>query len=73
MIQIPVSVGELVDKTTILSIKIQRLKGVALGHVRQELDLLEKALFDSGIKLKPREGKDLKEVNKTLWTIEEAI
>ena len=61
------------DKTTILSIKTQRLKGVALDHVRQELGLLEKALFNSGIKLKPREGKDLKEVHKTLWTIEEAI
>ena len=61
------------DKTTILSIKTQRLKGVALDHVRQELDLLEKALFNSDIKLKPRKGKDFKEVHKTLWTIEEAI
>ena len=55
LIQIPVSVGELVDKTTILSIKTQRLKGVALDHVQQELDLLEKALFNRNTKLKPRE------------------
>ena len=73
LIQIPVSVGELVDKITILSIKTQRLEGVALDHVRQELGLLEKALVESGIKLEPRERADLEEVNKTLWNIEEAI
>jgi len=64
LIQIPVSIGELVDKITILSTKTQRLEGVALDHVRQELGLLEKALVDSGIKLEPRERSDLEEVNK---------
>ena len=73
LIQIPVSIGELVDKITILSTKTQRLEGVALDHVRQELGLLEKALVDSGIKLEPRERSDLEEVNKKLWDIEEAI
>ena len=73
LIQIPVSVGELVDKITILSIKTQRLEGVAFDHVRQELGLLEKALVDSEIKLELRERAGLEEVNKTLWNIEEAI
>ena len=73
LIQIPVSVGELVDNITILSIKTQWLKEVALDHVPQELGLLEKALIKSGIKLEPREREDPEEMNKTLWTIEEAI
>ena len=73
LIQIPVSVGELVDKITILSIKAQRLRGVALDHVCQELDLLEQALDKSGVELQTQERSELQEVNEQLWQIEEAI
>ena len=73
LIQIPVSVGELVDKITILNIKARRLNGVALDHVLQELDLLEKALNESGVELKRQEREGLEEVNEKLWHIEEAI
>ena len=73
LIQIPVSVGELVDKITILNIKARRLNGVALDHVLQELDLLEKALNESGVELKRQEREELEEVNEKLWHIEEAI
>ena len=73
MIQIPVSVGELVDKITILNIKARRLNGVALDHVLQELDLLEKALNESDVELKRQEREELEEVNEKLWHIEEAI
>ena len=38
---IPVSIGELIDKITILQIKASRLQGEALAHVQQELNLLE--------------------------------
>ena len=73
LIQIPVSVGELVDKITILSIKSKRLRGIARNHVKQELDLLEKALSNSGIELDRQEFVELEEVNEKLWEIEEAI
>ena len=73
LIQIPFSVGELVDKITILNIKARRLNGVALDHVLQELDLLEKALNESGVELKRQEREELEEVNEKLWRIEEAI
>ena len=39
--QIPVSIGELIDKITILQIKASRFQGEALAHVQQELNLLE--------------------------------
>jgi len=73
LIEIPVSVGELVDKITILSIKNNRLHGIARTHVKQELDLLEKALTKSGIELNRQERSELEEVNEKLWEIEEAI
>ena len=73
LIQIPFSVGELVDKITILNIKARRLNGVALDHVLQELDLLEKALNESDVELKRQEREELEEVNEKLWHIEEAI
>ena len=73
LIQIPVSVGELVDKITILNIKARRLNGVALDNVLRELDLLEKALNESGVELKRQEREELEEVNEKLWHIEEAI
>ena len=73
LIQIPVSVGELVDKITILNIKARRQNGVALDHVLQELDLLEKALNESDVELKRQEREELEEVNEKLWHIEEAI
>ena len=73
LIQIPVSVGELVDKITILSIKTNRLHGIARTHVMQELDLLEKALTKSGIELNRQERSELEEVNEKLWEIEESI
>ena len=37
---IPVSVGELIDKITILEIKVEHLVAEALAHARQELALL---------------------------------
>ena len=73
LIRIPVSVGELVDKITILSIKTNRLHGIARNHVKQELDLLEEALTKSGIELSHQERSELEEVNEQLWEIEETI
>ena len=73
LIQIPVSVGELVDKITILTIKANHLRGDALANVQRELELLEQVLRDSGARLKPQERADLQAVNEQLWKIEDAI
>jgi hypothetical protein len=40
-VQIPVSIGELIDKITILQIKVIRFQGEALAHLQRELDLLD--------------------------------
>ena len=46
LIEIPVSLGELVDKITILEIKASRFEGDALNNVTRELKLLEQTLLD---------------------------
>lgn len=73
---IDVSPGELVDKLTILEIKLQRLpEGSARANVRHEYDVLEaaraKALAPSA-ELTRLSG-DLKTVNERLWVIEDDI
>ena len=39
-IQAPISIGEIIDKITILQIKTQHLQGAALEHVTAELNAL---------------------------------
>ena len=75
-IRVPVSVGELIDKITILEIKSERIKDPAkLENVRRELGLLQ-ATWDAS----PLSQQDvselkagLKQVNETLWEIEDFI
>ena len=73
LIQIPVSLGELVDKITILSIKTRHLSGDALVNVQRELALLEGVLRSCGADLHPEERAGLQAVNEELWRIEDAI
>ncbi len=73
LISIPVSLGELVDKITILRIKARHLQGDALAHVQQELALLQQALEATGVSLDPALEAQLLEVNGQLWEIEDAI
>jgi hypothetical protein len=75
-LKVPVSVGELIDKITILEIKSQRIADPdKLANVRKELAHLsrtweESPLADADI------GDDrakLKRINETLWDIEDDI
>ena len=74
--EVPCSVGELIDKLTILEIKSERIVDPAkLDNVRRELDLLRavrvaRHLFDP--RLAPIEAQ-LKNVNGRLWDIEDAL
>jgi Family of unknown function (DUF6165) len=73
---IPVAVGELVDKITILEIKSERIGNEAkLANVRAELALLHEAWERHG---GPGPGLDalianLKTTNEALWQIEDDI
>ena len=72
-VQIPVSIGELIDKITILQIKTSRFQGDALAHVQRELELLEHVRRDAGVSLPQELEPALAELNAELWAIEDAI
>ena len=69
----PISLGELVDKITILQIKTQHLEGSALENVKTELNSLLRTLNTLNINIEPTLVQRLKKVNQDLWNIEDAI
>jgi hypothetical protein len=75
-IEAPISVGELIDKITILEIKSKHLKGSSqAGNVENELGLLRQIMQRAGLdaaKLQPL-TEELRAVNAALWTIEDEI
>lgn len=77
-IEAPVSLGELVDKITILEIKLERFpEGEKRDNVEREwralTDTLEGSLDVEGqAALEPLKGK-LAQVNRELWSIEDDI
>jgi uncharacterized protein DUF6165 len=75
-ILVPVSPGELLDKITILRIKVARIMDPGkLANVRLELDLLEKTWRDAGCATfdVARDERALEEVNERLWDVEDLI
>ncbi len=72
--KIEVSVGEVVDRITILEIKLERIPDPGkLEHVRLEYGLLQRSLKDAGITVDPDDFRRLKAVNARLWEIEDSI
>ena len=69
----PISLGELLDKITILQIKRQHLQGTALENVKTELNALETTLSSLQLNIDTRLTQRLKEVNQNLWQIEDDI
>ena len=75
-IRAPISVGELIDKLTILEIKSERItRAGALANVRRELERLNRiwensVLSDQDI---DEARAELKAVNESLWDIEDRI
>ena len=69
----PISLGELIDKITILQIKTQHLQGAALVNVKAELNALETTLNKLQLNLDPTHVQRLKQVNQDLWQIEDEI
>ncbi len=75
-ILVPLSPGELLDKITILRIKVVRITDPAkVANVRLELDLLEKTWRDAGCAAfdVARDERALQAVNERLWDVEDLI
>ena len=76
-IQVPVSVGELLDKLTILAIKLERIDDPAkLVNIAREHAALEAVV--QAERLRAPEGvtaleQELRAVNEQLWRIEDEI
>ena len=69
----PISLGELIDKITILEIKQIHMTGMKLKNVDKELNLLKKILQDKNLEINIDLINCLKEVNNNLWEIEDSI
>jgi len=72
--QIEVSIGELVDKVTILEIKLEQIRDPEkLKNIRREYALLGKVLNEAGMGRDSGEFRTLKAINLELWQIEDRI
>ena len=72
--KIEVSIGELIDKLTILSIKLEKFKdSEKRKNVQKEYSVLDKELQEIGISEETEEFKSLKSINLKLWDIEDEI
>jgi Family of unknown function (DUF6165) len=74
-ILVPISVGELMDKITILEIKSERLKNPSqLANVTRELAALRAVqLGDIDRAMLDKLSAELKRVNAKLWDVEDSI
>lgn len=72
---VEISVGELIDKYTILDIKSEKIKDdIKLANIVKEKNTLLLTLNDNNyLTLFKSEIKELKEINEKLWNIEDAI
>ena len=73
IINAPISIGELVDKITILEIKKNKLQKSKLENVLKELSFLRKLMEKHQIEITDDLFTQLKEINLTLWNIEDQI
>ncbi len=75
-IEVPISVGELVDKVTILEIKSEQIPDAGKqANIRREFDALErvlKPLLTATPALADLKA-ELRSINETLWRIEDDI
>ena len=75
LVDTPISIGELVDKISILKIKQDNISDkIKIKHVKKELDLLQKKLFNYIDREDIQNYLDLLvNVNSKLWKIEDDI
>ena len=73
MILAPISIGELVDKITILEIKKERITGEKFNHINNELNYLQEVFENNNLEIDKLILTTLKQVNMNLWDIENEI
>jgi len=72
--KVEVSIGEVVDKVSILSIKLKKMKDAEkLKNVQKEYDTLVVPMTEAGVFVDSEEFKKLTEINLQLWEIEDEI
>lgn len=72
--KIEVSIGEFIDKITILEIKSERIKDIIkLNHIHNELEILNNSLKESGIVVPTDMYQRLKKINEDLWDAEDIL
>jgi len=69
----PISLGELIDKITILEIKKKHMTGIKKQNVNTELELLKGILKDNNLNIEINLINHLREINNSLWEIEDKI
>lgn len=75
MVNIPISVGELIDKLTILQIKKSKVEdSKKLEKINKELRLLlDESISYFGIEVIDQLHSDLRRVNLQLWDVEDEL
>ena len=73
IIHVPISIGELIDKITILEIKKDKLKNLKLKNILKELSFLRAVLEKNSISIPDKIFLELKSINLALWDIEDKI
>ena len=73
IINAPISIGELIDKITILEIKKNKFQKSKLENVLKELSYLRRLMEKNKIEINDYLFTQLKEINLTLWDIEDQI
>ena len=73
IINAPISIGELIDKITILEIKKNKLQNSKLENVLKELSFLRKLIEKHQIEITDDLFNQLKDINLILWNIEDQI
>lgn len=74
LVHVPVSIGELLDKITILRIKTRRMSDAQkLRNVSEELKALEAVCREVGIDTNADLVHSLEQINEVLWDIEDKI
>ena len=72
--KIEVSIGEVIDKITILQIKENNIKDpIKLKHIKKELQILNQTLIESNIIVPNDLVVKLRNVNQRLWDCEEVL
>lgn len=72
-IHVPISLGELIDKITILKIKAKHLSGPPLANATKELSLLQRCLDSLETSIDATLLEKLQRTNQELWDIEDQI